>query len=288
MYNTNLGLIYWENDARDWSISWLDLSLLGRLKNLHNEDNIAYLRSQNQYKWWSSCTKFAPLNSSWINYNIQRPTTLINEFEEYSKTQWRQWPWFGRSRWEWVKAFVKWYNWLRPDDQHISYMLWSFDSIEWEKIKELWISVICSIRVGIDFVKETIGGEIKNYYSSKTYAHATTIKKEWSVLIFWDSAFGNKRTPARHWRYTIDEVMFDRYIEWWNIANNFHILLPKNIIKMITKDVPAWQRFSEWIEKMIETWMMTKNEAWNFRPFDTLTRAELATVVDRLLKHINK
>jgi hypothetical protein len=38
--------------------------------------------------------------------------------------------------------------------------------------------VICSIRVGIDFVKETIGGEIKNYYSSKTYAHATTIKKE--------------------------------------------------------------------------------------------------------------
>jgi hypothetical protein len=108
------------------------------------------------------------------------------------------------------------------------------------------------------------------------------------VLIFWDSAFGNKRTPARHWRYTIDEVMFDRYIEWWNIANNFHILLPKNIIKMITKDVPAWQRFSEWIEKMIELWMMTKNEAWNFRPFDTLTRAELATVVDRLLKHINK
>jgi len=63
-----------------------------------------------------------------------------------------------------------------------------------------------------------------------------------------------------------------------------HIILPLEIITMITKDVPSNQRYSEAVQWMIENVITTETE--KFRPQDNVTRAEMAVFMKRLYDKI--
>jgi hypothetical protein len=61
-----------------------------------------------------------------------------------------------------------------------------------------------------------------------------------------------------------------------------HIFIPKKIVPMIAKDVPAGQRYSTAVAEVIEDEIMSVNKDGNFNPNEPVTRAMFAQVIKNL------
>ena len=182
-------------------------------------------------------------------------------------------------RGQWVDTMRKRWNERNPKNEVATFQVDVFSPEREEYMKIWWIAII-SIRVDNDFYFDVRkDGDIDGKNFGKNYWHATTVRllKNW-LYQFIDSSFGKDGI------YTIEKDRLKEFVLFGNMKDEAHIILPLEIITMITKDVPSNQRYSEAVQWMIENVITTETE--KFRPQDNVTRAEMAVFMKRLYDKI--
>lgn len=277
-----------QSQDSDWVLLW-DSPLLEQIKALP----IAFTRKfiLNQYsdaKHGTSCTKFAPANALWndMGYYPSDPLAAINRIELKSEEAWWGWPWFGWHRWWWVDILRKDWNLLNPNNEVFSFLV-QFFAEEFIAYLKSWRTVVCSISVNSAYWRDVLSDGKLDALSFSTWSwHATAFQRTGEDAYTFIDSVGKKWWSILDWStYTITEEQL-RYMLDKNKTMRYdvHIFIPKKVVKMIAKDVPAGLWFSKWAETMIKYWLMTNDEKWNFDPNAPLTRWMLATVVDRMIE----
>lgn len=270
----------------DRELSW---DLLEQIKKAWNAS--PFRSVFNQYalaRHITSCTKFAPFNAlcsdMWYSPTIED----IDDVEEASLEAGWKWPWYWWIRGSWVDVVRRWWNKKFPKQEVASFVGTLF-SPEYYEILKLGRTIVASINVNSVYWNDVLSDmKLDSLEFGMWWWHATAFRCiDWQTdqIRFLDSV--GKRNAWLEWGS--EYIMTEAQLRFMNdpkrcIRQDFHFFIPKKIIKMITKDVAEWQRYSEAVKFAIENNIMVWNDG-KFRPNDNVSRAELAQVIYNLSKN---
>lgn len=74
----------------------------------------------------------------------------------------------------------------------------------------------------------------------------------------------------------------------WNVSDNVHIFIPKNLVNMITPDVPENQRYAPAVKRAIENGITSASATKAFNPEKPATRAEIVQMLKNFTDNVLK
>lgn len=275
----------WLSQDSDWLLSW---ELLEQIKKAGKASPFRSVLSQYaKAEHLTSCTKFAPFNALCSDMGYTGKLEDINEVERLSVEAGFK-VGNGRYRGMWVDCVRKRWNTKFPDNPVFSFVGELF-SPEYYEILKLGRTIVCSISVSSKYWTDVLKDwKLDSLEFWRWGWHATAFRAgDWdsSSLVFMDSV--GKKVLENGSIYTMTEWQLKRKLDpLKTIRSDFHFFIPQKVIKMIwwSKDVVSNQWYSEAIDKILASGIMTLDKDGKFRPNDKITRAEIAMIVKRLLE----
>lgn len=279
--------LVWDNGMlqdTDWLLSW---DLLDQIKKAGNAS--PFRSVFNQYaraEHITSCTKFAPFNALCSDMWYSPKLEDIQEVEDMSiEAGFRVGS--GWLRGAGVDVVRRWRNKKFPSNEVFSFT-WTLFTPEYYEILKLGRTIVCSISVNSKYWGDVLTDwKLDSLEFWPWWWHATAFRAsdgQTDQLVFMDSV-GRRNQPLDAGSiYTMTEWQLKRKLDpLRTIRNDFHFFIPKKVIPMVAKDVAQWQRYSEAVEEILKTGIMTNDKDGKFRPNDNITRAEVAMIVKRIL-----
>ncbi len=276
----------WDNGLQklwDWELEWSPESLLDRIRKLPKVNlkpkNVSQMRLH--WRWWTGCTWVSWMNLLWTIGWEDLTDKIMEEAEQMAIADWRK-NGSGWYRGAWTNVARKMWNKYYPDREVQTYLVW-LDSPEAKAYLETGRPVHTSVNVNTAFWNQAYKGLVDKYNFSTWVWHATT-HREWKIwkefLDSWNIGEALKNDKKEWHSYEVIMEVFDKMPDRpQTLRTDVHIVLPTNIVPMITKDVPGWQWYSDSIKWLIENDLTTEKEY--FKPQDKMTRAEMAVFMKR-------